>query len=176
MKEIIKITNDIIKSDRKDISKQIMGVCRAIAPQFYKAMSVDEIKAERLSIELLTSGIDNETLAEMCKRAVEQYPKTRAENPKAYFDINYILTFYKEAFNYVHCESIKISKKAEKVDVKYDERRKIIFQKWVDNGQEIMIGYMIDGDLDKHCHLYTPKDFEQITIDLSVEDLDDFEV
>lgn len=176
MKELITMTNEIAKSDKQDVAKQILGVCMAITPQFYKKMSMKDLNAEKLSIALLVENIDNETLAEMCKRAVEQYPKTRAENPKAYFDINYILTFYKDAFNYVHCDSVKISKKAEKIDAKYDEKRKIIFQKWVDNGQEIMIGYMIDGDMDKHCHLYTPKDFEQITIDLSVEDLDDFEV
>ena len=61
MNELVTITSQIEKCEKKDISKQVMSVCRAITPQFYKSMSVDDVKAERLSIELLTADIDNES-------------------------------------------------------------------------------------------------------------------
>ena len=35
MNELVNITNEIQQCDKKDISKQVMSVCRAITPQFY---------------------------------------------------------------------------------------------------------------------------------------------
>lgn len=161
MNELIKITNEIQTCDKTNVSKSIMGVCRAVTPQFYKNMSVDDIKAERLSIELLTADIDNETLSEMCKRAVLNYPKTRGENNKTYFDINYILTFYKKAFNDVHCNNIHLSENATKVGERVDNVKSILYQKWFDNGQEVNIAVILEENETKG-HLYSPKDFEKM--------------
>lgn len=163
MNEIIKITNEISRCERKDIAKQVMSVCRAITPQFYKAMSIEEIKAERLSIELLIADIDNDTIAEMCKRAIINYPKQRSENAKTYFDINYLLQFYKEAFNYVHCDSIELSKQAELIDSHYDEVRGIVFEKWNDGGVEKIIAHIQPH---RDGRQYSPKFFQQQYTDL----------
>lgn len=170
MNELVKMTNEIQLCDKGNVSKSIMGVCRAVTPQFYKNMTVEDIKAERLSIELLTADIDNETLAEMCKRAVLNYPKVRSENNKTYFDINYILTFYKKAFNDVHCNNIHLSKKATKIWEKFDNIKNILYQKWVDNGQEINIAVILEENETKG-HFYSPKDYEML-----FQDLDDVEI
>ena len=49
------------------------------------------------SIQVLTADIDGAVMAKMCEMAAKDYPRARSENPKVYFDINYILTFYKKA-------------------------------------------------------------------------------
>lgn len=170
MNELVKITNEIQSCDKANVSKSIMGVCRAVTPQFYKNMSVDDIKAERLSIELLTADIDNETLSEMCKRAVLNYPKARSESNKTYFDINYILTFYKKTFNDIHCNNIKLSKNATKVWDRFDDKKNILYQKWLDNGQEINIAVILEEN-EIRGHLYSPKDFE-----IMYSNLDDVEI
>ena len=164
MNELVNITNEIQQCEKKDISKQVMSVCRAITPQFYKSMTVEDVKAERLSIELLTADIDNNTLAEMCKRAVLNYPKARSLNEKTYFDINYILTFYKTAFNFIYCDSITVSNKAEKIWEFYDDVKGILYQKWEEpNGEEKQIGIIQEK---QNGHQYSPKDFQMFYTDL----------
>jgi hypothetical protein len=141
-----------------------MSVCRAITPQFYKNMEIDDIKAEKMSIELLTADIDGETLAEMCKRAVLNYPKARSENNRTFFDINYMLQFYKQSFNFVHCENIKISKEAIKIYEQYDYVKGILYQKWREpNGEEKMVG-IIQEEMKRHQ--YSPKDYERMFTDI----------
>ena len=163
MNELIKITNQIADCNNKEVAKQIMCVCRAITPAFYKNMSVEEIKAEKASIELLTLDIDQQTLSEMCKRAVLNYPYARSQNSKTFFDINYILQFYQEAFNFVHCYNIKLSRKAIKISSHYDEAKKILWQKWEDKGQEITIAIIQDKQAGNQ---YSPKDFELLMTDI----------
>ena len=160
MNELVNIMNEIQQCEKKDISKQVMSVCRAITPQFYKSMTVEDVKAERLSIELLTADIDNNTLAEMCKRAVLNYPKARSLNEKTYFDINYILTFYKTAFNFIHCENVIISNKAEKIWEFYDDVKGILYQKWKEpNGEEKQVAVIQDK---QRGHQYSPKDYQML--------------
>ena len=115
MNELVNITSQLQKCDKKEVSKQVMSICRAITPQFYKNLSTEDVRAEKLSIELLTADIDNETLSEMCRRAVLNYSKERSFDKKTYFDINYILQFYRDAFNYIHCEKVDVSRNAEKI-------------------------------------------------------------
>lgn len=165
MNELVNITNEIQQCEKKDISKQVMSVCRAITPQFYKSMTVEDVKAERLSIELLTADIDNNTLAEMCKRAVLNYPKSRSLNEKTYFDINYILTFYKTAFNFIHCENVVVSNKAEKIWEFYDDVKGILYQKWKEpNGEEKQVAVIQDK---QGGHQYSPKDYQMLYTDLN---------
>ena len=160
MNELVNITNEIQQCDKKDISKQVMSVCRAITPQFYKSMTVEDVKAERLSIELLTADIDNNTLAEMCKRAVLNYPKARKKKEKTYFDINYILTFYKTAFNFIHCENVVVSNKAEKIWEFYDDVKGILYQKWKEpNGEEKQVAVIQDK---QGGHQYSPKYYKML--------------
>lgn len=161
--ELVKITTSLQQCSKKDIAKQVMSVCRAITPQFYKNTSLEDAKAERLSVELLTADIDNEVLANMCQRAVLNYPKARSENPKAYFDINYILQFYKDAFNFIHCENIKLSKNAQKVSDYYDRVKGILYQKWLDEGEEKTIAIIQE---ERDGHQYSPKDYERLFTNL----------
>ena len=119
MNELVKITSQLSVCDKKEVSKQVMSICRAITPQFYKNLTTEDIKAEKMSIELLTAEIDGETLSEMCRRAVLNYAKERSLNNKVYFDINYILQFYKQSFNFVHCDNVVVSTKANKIWQKY---------------------------------------------------------
>lgn len=167
MNKIIKTNNGINEYSKTNASKEIMGMCRAITPQFYKNKTIADMQAEKLSIELLIKDIDNETLVEMCKRAVSNYARERSVNGIAYFDINYILTFYVEAFNYIHCDSINLSKQAKKIWSKFDNTSNILYQKWIDNGEEIEIAVVLkDGE-----SLYSPKDFENWISDLEDEEV-----
>ena len=140
MNELTKTTNAIINCAANEVAPQIMTVCRAVTPQFYKGMSDLDVKAERMSIELLTSNIDQPCLAEMCKLAVMNYARCRSENPKAYFDINYILTFYKQAFNKLYCEQIEIPKEASYISGSYDEDTHILTEIYeMPNGERITV-------------------------------------
>lgn len=163
MNEITKMTSQLQVCDRKETAKQVMSVCRAITPQFYRNMGIEDMKAEKMSIELLTADIDGETLAEMCRRAVLNYPKARSENNRTFFDINYILQFYKQSFNFVHCENIKISKEAIKVYQEYDCVRGILFQKWREpNGEEKTVAI-----IQEEKKVYSPKDYERMFADIN---------
>lgn len=163
--ELITITSQLQKCEKTEVPKQVMSICRAITPQFYKNMTTEEMKAEKLSIELLTSEIDNETLSEMCRRAVLNYSKERSLCNKTFFDINYILQFYKQSFNYVHCEMVEVSRKAEKVWEKYDSVKGILYQKWQEpDGVLKVIGFIIDKNCERR---YSPKDFKKLYTDIN---------
>lgn len=158
---LITLTNSIALCDSKEIAKQVMTVCRAITPQFYKNLSVDEMKAERLSIELLTSGIDQQTLAEMCKRAINNYARIRSENNRVYFDINYLIMFYKESFNFVNCENVKLTKQAELIKSFYDDENHIITEIYNDNNNMVTIREIKDKkDGQTNNRVYSSKFFQ----------------
>lgn len=85
-----------------DIAGMVLGVCTAITPQFYRNKSDAELRAEKASINLLTRGMEEEVVTEMCNLAAESYARERSRNARTYFDVNYIVTFYRKAYNRVH--------------------------------------------------------------------------
>ena len=85
------------KSEARDKARAVYALCRFITPQFYSKQTREEAAATVSSIQVLTADIDGEVMAKMCEMAAKDYPKARSENPKVFFVINYILTFYKKA-------------------------------------------------------------------------------
>ena len=85
------------KSEARDKARAVYALCRFITPQFYSKQTRDEAAATVSSIQVLTADIDGAVMAKMCEMAAKDYPRARSENPKVFFDINYILTFYKKA-------------------------------------------------------------------------------
>lgn len=85
------------QSEARDKARAVYALCRFITPQFYSKQTRDEAAATVSSIQVLTADIDGAVMAKMCEMAAKDYPKARSENPKVFFDINYILTFYKMA-------------------------------------------------------------------------------
>ena len=85
------------QSEARDKARAVYALCRFITPQFYSKQTRDEAAATVSSIQVLTADIDGAVMAKMCEMAAKDYPKARSENPKVFFDINYILTFYKKA-------------------------------------------------------------------------------
>lgn len=172
MNELIKTTTAIATCKQAEVVPQLMVMFRAVTPQFYKGMSDDDIKAEKLSIELLTSNIEQPCLAKMCELAVLNYPKTRSENPKTYFDINYVLTFYKQAFNKVFCEDVELPKGSEYISGHYDECLHIITEKYkTSTGEIVELREIKDAPKNSFGRVYTSKalnrcftDFEDIEI------------
>lgn len=102
MNELAKLTNGITTADGSNIAKAVLGVCTAITPQFYKNKSDLELRAEKASIEMILQGKEPEVVSEMCRLAVEHYAEDRSKDARLYFDINYIVRFYREAYNRVH--------------------------------------------------------------------------
>lgn len=148
--------------DSKEITPQVMAMCRAITPQFYKGMSDVDIRAEKLGIDLLTANIDQHCLGEMCRLAVLNYPRFRSENPKTYFDVNYILTFYKQAFNKLFCENVEIPKGSEKIQSSYDDEQNILTEIWqAPDGAKITIKEIKDYP-NKSEHIYSSKFMERM--------------
>ena len=92
------------QSEARDKARAVYALCRFITPQFYSKQTRDEAAATVSSIQVLTADIDGAVIAKMCEMAAKDYPKARSENPKVYFDINYILTFYKRAAEIVRPE------------------------------------------------------------------------
>lgn len=162
MGELAILVNSVVTAERKELSKSILKVCTSITPQFYKNKTVEELQAEKLSIELLTDGIDQEVLGLMCRMAIKQYPLERARNNRTFFDINYILTFYEQAFNYHWCESVRLDRDCKYCDGEYNEYTKILVERWERNGEEIIIKYLVpQSSLDARCgsqaRFYSPK-------------------
>lgn len=85
------------QSETRDKARAVYALCRFITPQFYSKQTRDEAAATVSSIQVLTADIDGAVMAKMCEMAAKDYPRARSENPKVFFDINYILTFYKAA-------------------------------------------------------------------------------
>jgi len=168
---LLKTTNEIKNCELKDISKQIMTICRAISPQFYKSMSIEDMKQERYAIELLLNDIDQATIAEMCKRAITDYPRSRSQNNYTYMDINYILTFFKASFDFIHSDSIHLHANAVKLSGSYNEITKIITEKWNDNGTIVEIKNFVNYNIDKNRQIFSKKDMERLFYNLDGEQL-----
>lgn len=171
MNELIEITNSVANCTQNEVAKTMMTVFRAVTPQFYRNMTDNDLKAEMLSIKLLTQGIDQPTLAKMCELSVENYARARSVNSKIYFDINYLLTFYLQAFNKVHCELVKVPKGANLVHSEYDEETRKVLETYEDAlGNCYEVEYIFEEDTHKKGRRYSPKFFETIT------NLDDVEL
>lgn len=173
MNELSVLTNSVAKAAQNEVAKTLLKVCMSITPQFYKNKSVEELKAEKLSIELLTSGIEQEVLALMCRMAVKQYPLERARNNRSYFDINYLLTFYENAFNYFWCESVEIDKDCDYQGYDFNEYTKILSEYWKKGDEQIIIKYLVPQDtIDAHHRhgsyerYYSPKYYKNLAMDL----------
>lgn len=102
------LTSSIATAPQNRVAAPILKMCTAITPQFYKNKSVAELQAEALSIELLTQNIAPPVLSDMCKLAICNYPIARSRNDRVFFDINYILTFFVQAFNKHFCEDVNL--------------------------------------------------------------------
>lgn len=169
MNALVKTANAISTCRAEEVAPQIMAFCRAVTPQFYKNMADVDLIAEKSSIELLTSNIEQECLAEMCKLAVLNYPRARSENAKEYFDINYILTFYKYAFNKVFCSSVEMPKNSNLIDSRFDPDTNILTETYeAPDGRKIIIREIIDASKFKNTsRFYSSKYFETLITDLS---------
>lgn len=168
MNELARTTNAICECEQKDVAPQIMTICRAVTPQFYKGMADIDLKAEKLSIELLTSNIEQVCLAEMCKLAILNYPRKRSESEKVYFDINYILTFYKQAFNKVFCDLVELPKKSKLIESHFDYDTCTISEMWEDpNGNVIAIREIADKAKEQNNQrVYSSKFYKSMITDL----------
>lgn len=142
MNELTTTINKIATSQRNEVSGQIMILQRSITPQFYKNMSINEMKAEKMSIELLTSNIDIEVIAKMCELAVCNYGIKRSLNENVYFDINYILTFYIDAFNFIWCYNKNITQEHKLINVSYSDADKILIETWKLDKEIIVIKFI----------------------------------
>lgn len=131
MNEVAVMCNELQQSSnaKRDLAKTIYAFCRSVTPQFYKH-SAEEMNAAVTSIQMLIQGIREDILAKMCQIAVREYPKTRADSEKSYFDINYILSFYNRAWEEVRPKEFSCI-------CKYDK-----------NDGRIKVGYCKDEDYD----------------------------
>ena len=138
MDEIVTLTQNIATTSKAKIAGVLMTVFRTITPQFYRGMSDKAVETEIQSIALLTHHIDNHTLAKMCELAIINYPKARSIDAKIFFDINYVLTYFKIAFNFIHSDSIDLPIEAEFVwsRHRYDHHTETIHETWCVGGQE----------------------------------------
>ena len=158
MNALVSLTNNVMHAERAAVTPQLMAICRAVTPQFYKTMSDVEVKAEKASIELLTANIDNLTLARMCELAVLNYPKARSENNKTYFDINFILTFFNQAFNYVWCESVEVPRGSERTKSSFRHDMNILEETYEDKaGGTYHVKCIYEPKGTPHEHYYSPK-------------------
>lgn len=162
MNELVEVVNGVKTCSQNDVAKQIMTVFRAVTPQFYKSMTDNELRAELLSIKLLSQDIDQDTLAEMCRLAVKGYAAARSSNSRTYFDMNYILTFYVEAFNNVHCYGVELPKGAKLKENSYDEETKTVTEIWEADNREIEIKCIRDKEVKKTSRTYSPRFFENL--------------
>lgn len=85
-------------------AKTIYAICRNITPQFYNKQTPEEMETVVNTIELVTQGIREDILTTMCALAVKAYPLEKSKDAKTFFDVNYILGFYKEAWDYARQE------------------------------------------------------------------------
>ena len=170
MSDLVNIKSTLMQNGQINTAN-IMAYCRAITPQFYKDLSHADLIAEKIAIELLTGHIDPPVLQKMCEFAVQGYGIARSENPKVFFDINYILTHYRDAFNHVWCYSMEIPDDYNWCgDTWYEERTRTIIEYWRkwENGEmvgEIIVKHIQEKKYDERYakqkgmmeHHYTPK-------------------
>jgi|GEM_PF-2487870 len=151
MNNLINTQDDIKQNMRVTTAAQIMAYCRGITPQFYKGLSRADLATEKASIELLTAHIDPPVLQKMCEMAVENYGIARSENIKTYFDINYILTFYRLAFNWVWCDCVEIPDDYDDDGrATFDEKTRIITERWYskNGGADIIVKFIVKREYD----------------------------
>ena len=91
------ICNGIRTSERKDTAKELYSFFRTVTPQFYKGQTETEIKQSIASIQILTSSIPSDMLAELCRIEVQEYPKQKSRNPNCFFNLDYLLMFRDKA-------------------------------------------------------------------------------
>ena len=91
--EIVKKENNVTINSKAPV--ELYMFFKLITPQFYANKTKEQIKQEIASIEILTRNLPFKTLQKACEIAVKYYPIERAENQNLYFDINYILRWYK---------------------------------------------------------------------------------
>lgn len=172
MNELAKTTSAISNCSAKEVAPQIMTICRTITPQFYKGMSDMDVAAEKLGIELMISNIDQHCLAEMCRLAVLNYPRFRSENPKTYFDVNYILTFYKQAFNQLYCDLIELPKKSQLKTSSFNNETNILTEVWeTPSGEEVKIREICEPSKKSYERVYSKKFYQSC-----ISDIDELEI
>ncbi|MCL2255836.1 MAG: hypothetical protein FWC11_03140, partial [Firmicutes bacterium] len=150
MVKLVKTKNDVSLTS-PTTAEHIMAFCRVITPQFYKGLSRTDMVAEKMAIEMLTSNIDPPVLQKMCELATQNYRIARSESPKTFFDINYILTFYRIAFNMVWCDDVEIPSCYEcSSDATFDEATRIITERWYSESgsPDIIIKFIVERKYD----------------------------
>lgn len=92
-----------LRKQRNEITRQraktIYAICRSVTPQFYTKQTPDEMDTMLNTIQLVIQNIREDILTVMCNLAVAAYPNDKAKKPNTFFDINYILGFYKQAWD-----------------------------------------------------------------------------
>lgn len=165
MSNELKIVDDLGRcADNKvDI---VMQVITAVYPNKYKNVKTQELLAETNGINMLTKGIDKVVLIEMCKRALNTYCVSNgneSNNKKVFFDINYIMRFYRDTFNDINCNFVKFdwhnAKKISQTEERLENRCLLVKQCWIDNGAEYNIQYLTEPD---YNYNYTPVDFKNM--------------
>lgn len=136
--EIELIAKGIAGSTKENASKELFKLFSILNPFAYRGLSKAEIDKEIAGIMILIGEIDCETLGEMVRRGVQEYSNKRLANDRLIFNINYIMEFYKEAFDYVHCERFELPLGAKRLTNHYDEKTGIIEQRWQSKTGEIV--------------------------------------
>ena len=141
----------------KTPAEVIMAICRIITPQFYKGLSDADKKAERTAITILTAHIDPGVMLKMCELSVQNYGVARSDNSKVFFDINYILTFFRSAFNWFWCDRVDFSLDAKRIGDRYEPTSRTITELWEDGGIEITVKYIADDDYNEIVNRHSKK-------------------
>lgn len=129
-----KLINSIAGSTREEASKTIIKLFKMANPNKYNGITMEDLTYEVMGINMLTIDIDCKTLSQMCYRAIKRYAVSKSNKEKCSFDINYILSFFIESFNYVHSDCVALPECAIEVSSMYDSIRNIKWQKWECNG------------------------------------------
>lgn len=151
---------------KKEVALKLVKLFALLNPAIYKSFTVEELKDNIMATEIMISNIDAETLAEMIEMAIANYPQKRKENKKLVFDINYIIDFYKDAFDYVYCDKFKMELGATKLSSVYDANTGIIEQKWVAKTGEVVNIKCFAKLSPESKRPYSKKDEEQMWTDL----------
>jgi hypothetical protein len=168
MSALVTLTGQIANCKRGAAATQLMAFCRAVTPAFYKNKTDLEVEMEKASIELLTAGIDNAVLAKMCELAVLNYPSARGLNDKTYFDINYVLTFYRQAFMTVWHDGVDLPKNAECIANKCYPEIGVLEETWATpDGQTYTIKCFCEFKREGIMrHYYSPKLLNRLVVDV----------
>ena len=161
-----KLIKEIELLPNEEIGKMFIKLFCIFNPLGYRGISAEELENEIAGIEILIAGIDRQTLAEMVKRAVNKFVDKRRESGKIIFNINYIMEFYKEAFNYVYCDRFELPLGAERLESNFDEDSGIIEQKWRSKTGEIVDIKCYAKLMPESKRPYSHKDEEQLWTDL----------